>query len=183
MCMYCRSLFVLLSFLFWPLCCTKVWSQWPQSYMWHSVISFYKIRGTFEKSWLLSSRCKNDLNFFYSLHISLNRKISRVKIPQVCVRWIPQLLTCEQKQNRVDRAKYPVTLGKILKLWSKEDKWNRHWRRDVNQIRRGTIKYWSGKTAWDHKLRVAVGLFKRIMYLVFFDAKGSVAKIPINKTC
>ena len=119
------------------------------------------------------------------IHSSSVLKIlrERLGLRKICARWVPDLLTDEQKQSRVRlasqvREKYdkydPRRLEEIV---SGDETWISHFQPDS----KAKNKVWVSSEGDRSVIVCRCKTSNRMLYAIFFDSKGPVLQIPVPK--
>ena len=128
------------------------------------------------------SLCGNGLS---GIHSSSVLKIlrERLGLRKICARWVPHLLTDEQKQSRVRLA------SQVIEKYDKCDP--RRWEEIVTGDETWIYHFQPDSTArnkvWvsSEGDRPVIGgrckTSNRMLYAIFFDSKGPVLQIPVQK--
>ena len=107
----------------------------------------------------------------------------RLGLRKICARWVPHLLTDEQKQSRVRLAsqvieKYdkcdPCHLEKIV---TGDETWIYHFQPDS----KAKNKVWVLSNGNRPVIACRCKTSNRMLYAIFFDLKGPVLQIPVPK--
>ena len=106
-----------------------------------------------------------------------------LKMKKICARWIPHILTNEQKQTRVRVAK------RLLKMFPKFDKkkmanivtGDETWVYFFEPHRKAANKIWAVKHLKRPCIARRVQSAKKVLYAIFFDIKGHVIQIVVPK--
>ena len=119
------------------------------------------------------------------IHLSSVLKIlhERLGRRKICARWVPHLLTDEQKQSRVRLAsqvieKYdkcdPCHLEEIV---TGDETWIYHFQPDS----KAKNKVWVSSEGDRPVIASICKTSNRMLYAIFFDSKGPVLQIPVPK--
>ena len=119
------------------------------------------------------------------IHSSSVLKIlrERLGVRKICARWVPHLLTDEQKQSRVRLAsqvkeKYnnfdPRHLEEII---TGDEPWIYHFQPDS----KAKDKVWVSSEGDRPVIARCCKTSNRMLYAIFFDSKGPVLQIPVLK--
>ena len=115
-----------------------------------------------------------------TVHLILKKHL---KVRKISARWVPHLLTDEQKRQRVKVAK------KLLQMFPKYDKkqfanvvtGDETWVHYFEPVRKVSNKIWATK----HSKRPIIAKrslsTKRILYAIFFSGEGVAIKVPVKK--
>ena len=115
--------------------------------------------------------------------ISLSTVHLILKVRQISARWVPHLLTDEQKRQRVKVAK------KLLQMFPKYDKkqfanvvtGDETWVHYFEPVRKVSNKIWATK----HSKRPIIAKrslsTKKVLYAIFFSGEGVAIKVPVKK--
>ena len=117
---------------------------------------------------------------FSTVHLILKKHL---KVRKISARWVPHLLTDEQKRQRVKVAK------KLLQMFPKYDKkqfanvvtGDETWVHFFEPVRKVSNKIWATK----HSKRPIVAKHslstKKVLYAIFFSGEGVAIKVPVKK--
>ena len=106
-----------------------------------------------------------------------------LKVRKISARWVPHLLTDEQKRQRVKVAK------KLLQMFPKYDKkqfanvvtGDETWVHYFEPVRKVSSKIWATK----HSKRPIIAKrslsTKKVLYAIFFSDEGVAIKVPVKK--
>ena len=106
-----------------------------------------------------------------------------LKVRKISARWVPHLLTDEQKRQRVKVAK------KLLQMFPKYDKkqfanvvtGDETWVHYFEPVRKVSNKIWATK----HSKRPIIAKrslsTKKVLYAIFFSGEGVAIKVPVKK--
>ena len=115
-----------------------------------------------------------------TVHLILKKHL---KVRKISVRWVPHLLTDEQKRQRVKVAK------KLLQIFPKYDKkqfanvvtGDETWVYYFEPVRKVSSKIWATK----HSKRPIIAKrslrTKKVLYAIFFSGEGVAIKVPVKK--
>ena len=115
-----------------------------------------------------------------TVHLILKKHL---KVRKISARWVPHLLTDEQKRQRVKVAK------KLLQIFPKYDKkhfanvvtGDETWVHYFEPVRKVSNKIWATK----HSKRPMIGKrslsTKKVLYAIFFSGEGVAIKVPVKK--
>ena len=115
-----------------------------------------------------------------TVHLILKKHL---KVRKISARWVPHLLTDEQKRQRVKVAK------KLLQMFPKYDKkqfanvvtGDETWVHYFEPVRKVSNKIWATK----HSKRPIIAKrslsTKKILYAIFFSGEGVAIKVPVKK--
>ena len=115
-----------------------------------------------------------------TVHLILKKHL---KVRKISARWVPHLLTDEQKRQRVKVAK------KLLQMFPKYDKkqfanvvtGDETWVHYYEPVRKVSNKIWATK----HSKRPIIAKrslsTKKILYAIFFSGEGVAIKVPVKK--
>ena len=114
-----------------------------------------------------------------TVHLSLKEHL---KVRKISTRWVPHLLTDEQKRQRVKVAK------KLLQVYPKYDKkqfanvvtGDETWVYYFEPVRKVSNKIWATK----HSKRPIIAkrsLSTKVLYAIFFSGEGVAIKMPVKK--
>lgn len=106
-----------------------------------------------------------------------------LKVRRLSARWIPHLLTDEQKQQRVKTAR------ELLKLYPKYDKnvfntfvtGDETWVHFFEPQRKVSNKIWATKNAKRPCVAKRLQSAKKVMYAIFFTPSGPVVQVAVPK--
>ena len=114
------------------------------------------------------------------VHLILKKHL---KVRKISARWVPHLLTDEQKRQRVKVAK------KLLQMFPKYDKkqfanvvtGDETWVHYLEPVRKVSNKIWATK----HNKRPITAKrslsTKKVLYAIFFSGEGVAIKVPVKK--
>ena len=123
-----------------------------------------------------------ELNGIHSSSV-LKILLERLGLRKICVRWVPHLLTDEQKQSRVRLAlqvieKYdkcdPRRLEEIV---TGDETWIYHFQPDSKAKNKVWVSSEGNRPVIARRCKTS----NRMLYVVFFDSKGPVLHIPNPK--
>ena len=115
-----------------------------------------------------------------TVHLILKKHL---KVRKISARWVPHLLTDQQKRQRVKVAK------KLLQMFPKYDKkqfanvvtCDETWVHYFEPIRKVSNKNWATK----HSKRPIIAKrslsIKKVLYGIFFSGEGVAIKVPVKK--
>ena len=115
-----------------------------------------------------------------TVHLILKKHL---KVRKISARWVPHLLTDEQKSQRVKVAK------KLLQMFPKYDKkqfanvvtGDETWVHYFEPVRKVSNKIWATK----HSKRPIIAKrslsTKKVLYAIFFSGEGVAIKVPVKK--
>ena len=115
-----------------------------------------------------------------TVHLILKKHL---KVRKISARWVPHLLTDEQKRQRVKVAK------KLLQMFPKYDKkqfanvvtGDETWLHVFEPVRKVSNKIWATK----HSKRPIIAKrslsTKKVLYAIFFSGEGVAIKVPVKK--
>ena len=115
-----------------------------------------------------------------TVHLILKKHL---KVRKISARWVPHLLTDEQKRQRVKVAK------KLLQMFPKYDKkqfanvvtGDETWVHYFEPVRKVSNKIWATK----HSKRPIIAKrslsTKKILYAIFFSGEGVTIKVPVKR--
>ena len=115
-----------------------------------------------------------------TVHLILKKHL---KVRKISARWVPHLLTDEQKRQRVKVAK------KLLQMFPKYDKkqfanavtGDETWVHYFEPVRKVSDKIWATK----HSKRPITAKrslsTKKVLYAIFFSGEGVAIKVPVKK--
>ena len=107
----------------------------------------------------------------------------RLGLCKICTRWVPHLLTDEQKQSRVRLAlqvieKYhkcdPRRLEEIV---TGDETWIYHFQPDSKAKNKVSVSSEGDRPVIVRRCKTS----NRMLYAIFFDSKGPVLQIPVPK--
>ena len=104
---------------------------------------------------------------------------------KICSRWVPHLLTDEQKQSRVRLAsqimeKYDTCKcdpRRLKEIVTGDETWNYHFQPDF----KAKNKVWVSSEGDRPVIARRCKTSNRMLYAIFFDSKGPVLQIPVPK--
>ena len=115
-----------------------------------------------------------------TVHLILKKNL---KVRKISARWVPHLLTDEQKRQRVKVAK------KLLQMFPKYDKkqfanvvtGDETWVHYFEPVRKVSNKMWATK----HSKRPIIAKYslstKKVLYVIFFSGERVAIKVPVKK--
>ena len=111
------------------------------------------------------------------VHLILKKHL---KVRKISARWVPHLLTDEQKRQRVKVAK------KLLQMFPKYDKkqfanvvtGDETWVHYFEPVRKVSNKIWATKHS---KRSIIAKRSKKVLYAIFFSGEGVAIKVPVKK--
>lgn len=106
-----------------------------------------------------------------------------LKMRRIAARWIPHLLTEEQKRVRLETAK------KLLKLYPKYDKkkfsdlitGDETWVHFFEPTRKVSNKIWATKNCRRPTIAKRILSVKKAMFVIFFDIRGHVVQVIVPR--
>ena len=107
----------------------------------------------------------------------------RLGLHKICARWVPHLLTDEQKQSRVRPAsqvieKYDKCDPRCLEeIVTSDETWIYHFQPDS----KAKNKVWVSSEGDRPVIACRCKTSNRMLYVIFFDSKGPVLQIPVQK--
>ena len=107
----------------------------------------------------------------------------RLGLRKICARWVPHLLTDEQKQSRVRRAsqvieKYDKCDPRHLEeIGSGDETWIYHFQPNSKAKNKVWVSSEGDRPVIAHHCKTS----NRMLYAIFFDLKGPVLQIPVPK--
>jgi histone-lysine N-methyltransferase SETMAR len=115
-----------------------------------------------------------------TVHFILKKQL---KVRKITARWIPHLLTVEQKRSRVQCAR------KILKMAQKMEKNNfsdlvtgdETWIYFYEPHRKMSNKVWATKAAKRPCIAKRTMSVRKMLYAIFFTARGPAIQVPVPK--
>ena len=102
---------------------------------------------------------------------------------KICVRWVPHLLTEEQKQNRVRLASQVIEKydkcdpRRLEEIVTGDETWIYHFQPDS----KAKNKVWVSSEGDRPVIARRCKTSNHMMYATFFDSKGGVLQIPVPK--
>ena len=119
------------------------------------------------------------------IHSSSVLKIlrERLGLPKICARWVPHLLTDEQKQSRVRLASQVIEKydkcdpRRLEEIVTGDETWIYHFQPDS----KAKNKVWVSSEGDRHVIPRRCKTSNRMLYAIFFDSKGPVLQIPVPK--
>ena len=115
-----------------------------------------------------------------TVHLILKKHL---KVRKISVRWVPHLLTDEQKRQRVKVAK------KLLQMFPKYDKkqfanvvtGDETWVHYFEPVRKVSNKIWATKPSKRPIIAKRSLSTKKVLYAIFFSGEGVAIKVPVKK--
>ena len=112
-----------------------------------------------------------------TVHLILKKHLT---VRQISARWVPHLLTDEQKRQRVKVAK------NLLQMFPKYDKkqfanvvtGDETWAHYFEPVRKVSNKIWASKRPIIAKRSLST---KKVLYAIFFSGEGVAIKVPVKK--
>ena len=106
-----------------------------------------------------------------------------LKVRKISARWVPHILTDEQKRRRVETAKM------LLKLFPKYTErafanvvtGDETWVHYFEPVRKVRNKIWASKYGKRPTIAKRSSSAKKVLYAIFFTSKGLAVQIPVNK--
>ena len=118
------------------------------------------------------------------IHSSSVLKILRERLGlcKICVRWVPHLLTDEQKQSRVRLAsqvieKYDNDPHDLEEIVTGDETWIYHFQPDSKAKNKVWVSSEGDRPVTARHCKTS----NRMLYAIFFDSKGPVLQIPVPK--
>ena len=114
------------------------------------------------------------------IHLSIFLKIlsERLGLRKICVRWVPHLLTDEQKQSRVRLASQVIEKydkcdpRRLEEIVTGDETWIYNFQPDSKPKNKVWISSQGDRPVIARRCKTS----NRILYVIFFDSKGSVLK-------
>ena len=115
-----------------------------------------------------------------TVHLILKKHL---KVRKISARWVPHLLTDEQKRQRVKVAK------KLLQMFPKYDKkqfanvvtGDETWVHYFEPVRKVSNKIWAPKHSKRPTIAKRSLSTKKVLYAIFFSGEGVAIKVPVKK--
>ena len=115
-----------------------------------------------------------------TVHLILKKHL---KVRKISARWVPHLLTDEQKRQRVKVAK------KLLQMFPKYDKkqfanvvtGDETWVHYFEPVRKVSNKIWATKHSKRPIIAKSFLSTKKVLYAIFFSGEGVAIKVPVKK--
>lgn len=107
--------------------------------------------------------------------------IDRLKLRKVCARWVPHLLTQEEKDRRVEIASELLAMYAdrghmwISEIVTGDETWISFFEPDGKE----NNKVWIGENGARPQIARRSKSVRRVMYVLFFNSQGMVAQIPV----
>ena len=119
------------------------------------------------------------------IHSSSVLKMLRERLGQrkICARWVPHLLTDEQKQSRVKLASHVIEKydkcdpRRLEEIVTGYETWIYHFQPDS----KAKNKVWVSSEGDRPVIARRCKTSNRMLYAIFFDSKGTVLQIPVPK--
>ena len=119
------------------------------------------------------------------IHSSSVLKIlrERLGLRKICARWVPHLLTDEQKQSRVRLASQVIEKydkcdpHRLEEIVTGDETWIYHFQPDS----KAKNKVWVSSEGDRPVIAGCCKTSNRMLYAIFFDSKGPVLHIPVPK--
>ena len=120
------------------------------------------------------------------IHLSSILKILRERLGlcKICARWVPHLLIDEQKQSRVRLASQVIVYDKcdprrLEEIVTGDETWTYHFQPNS----KAKNKVWVSSEGDRPVITRLCKTSNRMLYAIFFDAKGPVLQISVPKGC
>ena len=115
-----------------------------------------------------------------TVHLILKKHL---KVRKISARWVPHLLTDEQKRQRVKVAK------KLLQMFPKYDKkqfanvftGDETWVHYFEPVRKVSNKIWATKHSKGQIIAKRSLSTKKVLYAIFFSGEGVAIKVPVKR--
>ena len=115
-----------------------------------------------------------------TVHLILKKHL---KVRKISARWVPHLLTDEQKRQRVKVAK------KLLQMFPKYDKkqfanvvtGDKTWVHYFEPVRKVSNMIWATKHSKRPIITKRSSSTKKVLYAIFFSGEGVAIKVPVKK--
>ena len=110
----------------------------------------------------------------------------KLKLQKICMRWIPHLLTPEQKKDSVEKASVLLSRFKnrdFCHLWevvTGDETWLFFFFESDNKLNN---KMWVGENNESPVIARQSRSVRRVMYAPFFDSDGTVAWVSVPENC
>ena len=107
----------------------------------------------------------------------------RLGLPKICTRWIPHLLTDEQKHSWVRLASQVIEkYGKcdpcrLKEIVTGDETWIYHFQPDSKAKNKVLVSSEGDRPVIAHRCKTS----NHMLYAIFFDSKGPVLQIPVPK--
>ena len=107
-----------------------------------------------------------------------------LKVRKISARWVPHLLTDEQKRQRV---KVAIKLLQMFPIYDKKQFANfvtsdETWVHDFESVRKVSNKIWATKHTWQTPNNCQTFFeCKEDLYAIFFSGEGVAIKVPMKK--
>ena len=107
----------------------------------------------------------------------------RLELRKICARWVPHLLTDEQKQSRVRLASQVIEKydkcdpHRLEEIVTSDETWVYHFQPDS----KAKNKVWVSSEGDRPVIAGRCKTSNRMLYAIFFDSKGPVFQIPVPK--
>ena len=100
----------------------------------------------------------------------------RLDLRKVCARWVPHLLTKEQKTQRLKSARELLKTYKGCNSWVISNLLT--WVHMFEQQRRADNKQWMRKDKKRPCIAKRTIISKKMLYAIFFNSSGPVVQVP-----
>jgi histone-lysine N-methyltransferase SETMAR len=128
----------------------------------------------------------DDISAFTGINSSTVFKILKEKLllKKVCARWVPHILTDEQKRNRVEICqKLLKTYGKfnqrrLDEVVTGDETWIYFFEPDVKK----NNKMWIQEVGQRPQIARRSRTVKKVLYAIFFNSKGPVVQVPVPES-
>jgi histone-lysine N-methyltransferase SETMAR len=119
------------------------------------------------------------------IHSSSVLKILRERLwlCKICTRWVPHLLTDEQKQSRVRLASQVIEKydkcdpRRLEEIVTNDETWIYHFQPNSNTKNKVWVSSEGDRPVIAHRCKTS----NHMLYVIFFDLKGPVLQIPVPK--
>ena len=107
----------------------------------------------------------------------------RLGLRKICTRWVPHLLTDEQKQSRVRLASQVIKKKdkcdprRLEETVTGDEDWIYHFQPDSKAKSKVWVSSEGDRPAIARRCKTS----NRMLYAIFFDSKGPVLQIPVPK--
>ena len=107
----------------------------------------------------------------------------RLGLREICARWVPHLLTDEQKQSRIRLASQVIEKydkcdpRRLEEIVTGDETWIYHFQPDS----KARNKVWVSSEGDRPVIAGRCKTSNRMLYAIFFDSKGPVLQIPVRK--
>ena len=99
----------------------------------------------------------------------------RLGLRKICARWVPHLLTGEQKQSRVIKKYDKCDPRRLEEIVTGDETWIYHFQPDSKAKNKVLVSSEGDRPVIARRCKTS----NRMLYAIFFDSKGPVLQIPV----